>query len=47
MRKEIFPERLEIRLTKEQFASLCSMAKDHNTTLSEMVRICIMHTWED
>lgn len=46
MRKLIFTERMEIRMTKEHAKILREIAKKLKTTDSEAVRICITDYWE-
>jgi len=46
MRKIIFTERMEIRMTKEHAKVLKEIAKKLKTTESEAVRICIFDYWE-
>jgi hypothetical protein len=41
-----FPERLEVRMTKEHRKVLKEIAKKLKTTESEAVRVCIFDYWE-
>ena len=41
-----FPERLEVRMTKEHRKVLREIAKKLKTTESEAVRVCICDYWE-
>lgn len=41
MKKELFTERIEIRMTPEHYRIVKQVAKERNTTISEAIRICI------
>ena len=41
-----FPERLEVRMTKEHRLVLREIAKKLKTTENEAVRVCIFDYWE-
>lgn len=46
MRKKIFTERMELRMTKEHARRLKAIKEKLKTTDSEAIRICIFDYWE-
>ena len=46
MKRQIFTDRFEIRLTKEHSKIVREIAKKLKTTDSEAIRICINDYWE-
>lgn len=46
MKKKIFRERVEVRLTKKHQEMLKDIAYENKTTKSEALRICIVDYWE-